>query len=360
MLRIVQLVEDLRTGGLERMAVDLAVAHREAGHDSRIYCLQTRGDLADEAESRGIPVTAFEKKPGLSVGVMNQLRAALKRDRAQVIHMHNPGVHHYGAIAAWFAGVKCVINTRHGVSSSSGKPFNDRWFRLVWPLTSQVVYVSAHSMKYYQQQQILPSDKSCVIVNGIRLEPFARTEAHPAALRPRLRFGTVGRLVPVKGHAILLEAFGRLREKYPDAELHIAGGGPLQSDLQERIARMDHPQAVTLAGPRTDIAHFLSELDVFVFSSLSEGLPMTILEAMAAGLPIVSTDVGGIPEVAPMGAVAWLVPPADATALTNAMTEAAQSPRLAAMGAKARRLAFAEYSVKQMQRKYEDLYRRFL
>lgn len=356
-MRIVQIVEDLRVGGLERMAVDLAIAHRAAGHDSRIYCLQERGDLAEEAEAAGIPVTAFFKKPGFSPQIVLALAEHLMQDRPHVLHGHNSGVHHYAALSAKLAGVPVVVNTRHGVSMSNGKPFDDRWFRRVWPITSGVAYVSAHSQRHYESEQILPADKGTVILNGIRLDAYRERYASPDP--KRLVMGTVGRLVPVKGHVHLIDAFAQVAPDLPHATLRIIGYGPLEEELRKQIDHHGLTDRVTLLGPRSDIAEQLAQLDLFVFSSLSEGLPMTTLEALAAGLPIVSTRVGGIPEVAPAPDFAWFAEPADPTGLAERILQASQAD-LAAMGRRARERAFALYSVEAMQQNYERWYRSLL
>lgn len=352
-LRIVQLVEDLRVGGLERMAIDLATAHREAGHDSRIACLLIRGDLADQAESQGIPVTAFHKPPGLSIPTLLTLARHLQDVRPHVVHSHNSGVHHYAALACAFAQIPVLVNTRHGVRQSNGQPFNDRWFRRVMPLTGKVVSVSQDSRSFYEQHGIVPPSKSAVIINGTRLDAYRTRQAQPDPRR--LRLGTVGRLVPVKGHSYLLDAFALVHRELPHATLDIVGYGPLETELRQQAR--DLP--VTFLGARDDVPDQLASYDLFVFSSLSEGLPMTILEALAAGLPIASTRVGGIPEVAPEGDVAWYAPPADAPALARAILDAARSD-LAAVGQRARRLAFDHYSLETMQRQYESLYRSLL
>jgi glycosyltransferase involved in cell wall biosynthesis len=358
-VRIVQLVENLRVGGLERMALDLAVAHQQAGHHSIIYCMLEAGDLAVEAGNLGIPVVAFQKPPGFSLKFIWRLAQQLRKDGVQAIHGHNPGVHHYAALAAKLAGTKAVVNTRHGVSMSDGRPFNDQWFRRVLPLTSQVAYVSDHSRHYYESNGIVPPEKGVTLVNGIRLDAYRNRAAKPGARRPKLVFGTVGRLQKVKGHADLLRAFQKVHQQMPDTELRIIGYGPLESELKALIEQLQLQGKALLLGGRSDIADQLADLDLFVFSSLSEGLPMTTLEALAAGLPIVSTRVGGVPEVAPEGDVALFSPPGDFEALADNLLVMAQRKDLAEIGSRARQLAFEKYSIESMQKSYEAIYRRF-
>ncbi len=355
-MRIVQLVETLETGGLERIAVDLALAQQKAGHMPILYCMFSGGPLADEARAAGIPVIEFHKKPGFSVKMMFTLARQLRRDAADVLHTHNPGVHHYGAVSAWMAHVPVVVNTRHGPATSFGRAYQERYFRAVMPLTDRVIFVCEDSRRYLIEKRGLPSAKSAVIINGIELEPFLERPATPRSGLPRIRFGAVGRMVPVKAHAILIDAFAKIADRLPEAELRIVGGGPLEDDLRARARQTGLNGRIHIEGLNHRIADVLRELDVFVMSSTSEGLPLVILEAMAAGLPVVSTRIGGVPEVAPEGSVSVLCPPGSADELAEAMYRAATTCDLACMGKTARELAIAKFSLDQMWRSYEAVY----
>jgi glycosyltransferase involved in cell wall biosynthesis len=355
-MRIVQLVETLETGGLERIAVDLALAQKRAGHSAMLYCLFTGGPLADEACAAGIPVTEFNKEPGLSVKMMFRLARQLRRDAADVVHTHNPGVHHYGALAAWMARVPAIVNTRHGPATSFGHPYQERYFRAVMPLTDRVVFVCEDSRRYLVEKLGLPNTKSAVILNGIALGAFLEKPAAPLSASPKIRFGAVGRMVPVKAHSILIDAFAQLSRKLPHAELRIVGGGPLEDQLKEQARKVGLEDRIRIQGLNHHIADVLQQLDVFVMSSTSEGLPLVILEAMAAGLPVVSTRIGGVPEVAPEGDVSMLCTPGSASDLAEAMYKAATSCDLTSMGKRAREMAIAKFGFDQMWRSYEAVY----
>lgn len=359
-MRIVQLVETLEVGGMERLAVDLAVAQRANGHQVSMYCLLGAGPLRAGLDSAAIPVVEFHKERRSKPAVAWSMARQLRKDRAEVVHGHNPGVHHYAAVAKRAAGVPVCINTRHGVISSQSEPYQERYFRWVEPWTDHVVFVCDYVRKGLEQQLRYPSAKCSVIRNGISYEPFVRHPASPGGRRPKIRFGTIGRLVPAKGHASLIEAFAAIAPRLPDADLSIYGYGPLESELLAQVERLGLEGRVRLEGRTEDPARVLQSLDVFVLSSLSEGLPLVVLEAMAAGLPILSTRAGGVSEVAPEGATAWLCEPGNAPDLAAAMLRAAESPELAAMGAAARRLALADYGIAHMSHRYEQLYRDLL
>jgi glycosyltransferase involved in cell wall biosynthesis len=365
-MRIVQLVETLETGGLERIAVDLALAQKMAGDSPMLYCMFTGGPLADEAHRAGIPVTEFHKEPGFSAKILFMLARQLRRDAADVVHTHNPGVHHYGAVAAGMARVPAVINTRHGPATSSGRAYQERYFRAVMPLTDRVVFVCEDSRRYLEDQRGLASGKSAVILNGVELGAFLERPAAPRSASPRnasprsgstgTRFGAVGRMVPVKAHSILIDAFAQLSCKLPAAELRIVGGGPLENALKEQTRKAGLDGRIHIEGFNPRIADVLRELDIFVLSSTSEGLPLVILEAMAAGLPVVSTRIGGVPEVAPEGEVSVLCAPGSASDLAEAMYKAATACDLACMGRKAREMAIANFSLDRMWRSYQAVY----
>ena len=358
-MRIVQLVEDLELGGLERLAVDLALAQHGAGHQVWVYCVFGAGPLAGSLEAAGIPVVPFHKSPGFSISTVLAMAKRLRADRIDIIHGHNPGVHHYAALAARLAGVPVCVNTRHSVTTSKGLPYQERYFRWVRPLTSQVVLVCDFVRRGLERKLGYPPEKCSVILNGIPLAPFLARPASPGARRPRFRFGTIGRLVPAKGHAILLEAFARVRQAAPEAELSIYGYGDLQENLSAQIASLGLEGQARLEGRTANSAQTLQDLDVFVFSSVNEGLPLVILEAMAAGLPIVSTDVGGIPEVLPKES-AWLCPPGDVEALAGAMLQAVKCADLRERGEIARRLAANRHGLEHMAAGYQELYKRLL
>ena len=358
-MRIVQLVENLELGGLERLAVDLAIAQQQAGHQAIVYCLHGSGPLAQSLEAAGIPVVAFSKAPGFSLGTVLRMARRMRSDRVDVVHGHNPGVHHYAALAARLSGVPVCINTRHSAATSKSLPYQERYFRWVKPLTSHVVFVCDYVGRLLEPQLGYPAAKCSVILNGIPLAGFLARPASPGSRLPRIRFGTIGRLVPAKGHSILIDAFALVCRSAPAAELSIFGYGSLAGELAAQIARLGLEGRVRLEGRTDDSPGALRDLDVFVLSSVNEGLPLVILEAMAAGLPILSTSVGGIPEVLPKES-AWLCPPGDAEALAAAMLQAAGCGDLRERGEVSRRVASAGYGLEHMVRRYEELYRRLL
>lgn len=368
-MRIVQFVNNLDMGGLERFVLDLAQCQLAAGHTPVIYCLTHSGRLAAEAESSGIKVHSFEKAAGPHPGVLWNIARQLRIDRPDVLHSHNHLVHHYAVVAGRLAGVPVLINTRHGseriMESSPTGSFvsnlpvdkrSDLIYRATLPFVDCVVLISEATRRFYVQHRGVPASKARVVLNGAHLEKFLASPAHPGNTPPRIRFGTAARLVPVKDHFTLLRAFAAVAQEVPHSELAIAGDGPLRNDLEAFTQELNISHRVTFAGALPDTPGFLSGLDIFVLSSLSEGLPISLLEAMAAGLPVVSTRAGGVDEVAVEGQTAFLAEPADVQGLAQAMIKMAKRSDLAEMGAIGRELVKTRFRIEQSWAEYCKLF----
>lgn len=368
-MRIVQFVNNLDMGGLERFVLDLAQCQLAEGHQPAIYCLTHPGRLAAESERSGIKVHSFDKSAGPHPGTLWKIVRQLRIDRPDVLHSHNHLVHHYAVVAGRLAGVPVLVNTRHGservmVSSPSGSfvstapvdKSSDLIYRATVPFVDSVVLISEATRRFYIQHRGVPASKTRVILNGAHLEKFLASPAHPAAAPPRIRFGTAARLVPVKDHYTLLRAFAAVVLQVPHAELAIAGDGPLRKELEAFTKELNLSDRVTFTGALPDTPKFLSELDIFVLSSLSEGLPISLLEAMAAGLPVVSTRAGGVDEVAIDGETAFLADPADAEDLAQAMIKMAKRSDLAEIGALGREKVKTQFRIEQSWAEYHKLF----
>jgi glycosyltransferase involved in cell wall biosynthesis len=368
-MRLVQFVNNLDMGGLERMVLDLAQCQLAEGHETAIYCLTHPGRLAADAERSGIKIHSFEKPGGPSPGIVLKIARQLRIDRPDVLHSHNHLVHHYGVVAGKLAGVPVLVNTRHGservMSSSPTGSFvsnlpvdriSDLIYRATLPFVDSVVLISEATRRFYVQHRGVPASKARVILNGAHLEKFLESPAHPGGSPSRIRFGTAARLVPVKDHYTLLRAFATVVRDIPHAELEIAGDGPLRRELEAFTNKQNLSERVKFVGALPDTPKFLSELDIFVLSSLSEGMPISLLEAMAAGLPIVSTRAGGVDEVAIEGQNAFLAEPADVDGLAHAMVKMAKRADLAEMGAIGREKVKTGFRIENSWAEYNKLF----
>jgi len=352
-MRIVQLLPSLDLGGMERLAVDLARQQKAEGHRPSIYCTSHTGQLAPEAESADVPVQSFGKTTGFSLRLIGDLASRLRVDRPDVLHAHNAQVLHYGIAAARLAGVPVVVNTRHG-GNMNWDPHCERIWRQSVRWTDAVVFISEGVREFYVTKDRLSIRNTSVIHNGIDIDKFSAHPAHPAACLPRFRVGCVGRLVPAKDHVTLIRAFALVAEVMPEAELHILGDGPCRVAISRTAESLGIANRVFLDGASFDVAGFLSTLDMFVLPSIDEGLSISLMEAMAAGLPIVST-LPGLTELAPESVVAGYCSPGQPESLAEYILRAANRRDLPALGEAARRWA-QKFGIQESWRQYRDLF----
>jgi glycosyltransferase involved in cell wall biosynthesis len=359
-MNIVQVVRSLELGGLERVALDLAIAQKEAGNCVSIYSVyKYEPALLDEAERAGLRVVQFDKLTGFSTQTLWSMARQLRRDQASTVHTHNELVHTYGTIAGRLAGVPCIVNTIHGTKVGMD-PRLDRNYRSLLPWTDAVVTVSNETAAQFAAERARYRDRFHVIPNGIPVDRFMALSARPGSQWPRIKLGTVARLADVKDQATLIRAFRIVQQANHQAELHILGDGPLRASLELLSKQLELDRGITFHGASPKVAEFLSGLDVFVLSSVSEGLPIAVLEAMSAGLPIVSTRVGGISEVATEHEVAEYCIPGDPGALALAIQSILEPQRLRIMGLAGQAIARRSFTIQAMAEGYEALYRTLL
>jgi glycosyltransferase involved in cell wall biosynthesis len=353
-MKIVQLLPSLDIGGMERLAVDLARQQKAEGHEPFIYCTSHSGHLAPEAEAVDVPVRSFGKTAGFSLRLIWDLASSLRVDRPDVLHAHNALVLHYGIAAARLARVPVVVNTRHG-GNMNWDPHCERIWRQSVPWTDAVVFISEGVREYYVSRDRLSQRNTSVIYNGINLETFSARPAHPAAALPLFRVGCVGRLVPAKDHVTLIRAFALVTAVMPEAELHILGEGPCRSAIAQTAESLGVANRVFLHGASCDVSGFLSTLDLFVLSSIDEGLPISLMEAMAAGLPVVSTRLPGLTELAPESVVAGYCTPGEPESLAEHIRSAAKRRDLPALGEAARQWA-QKFGIRETWHQYLSVF----
>ena len=359
-MNIVHVIRSLELGGLERLAIDLAAAQNHHGNCAHVYSVYRHDPaLLQDAEKAGVRVVQFNKGTGFSIRTVWEMAKQLRRDRADVVHTHNELVHTYGTIAGRLAGVPCIVNTIHGTKAGID-PRLDRNYRTLLPWTDAVITVSGETAAQFDAERLRYRRKFRSILNGIPVDKFVAQSARPGSQWPRIRIGTVARLVDVKDHATLIRAFQSIHTTYANAELHFLGDGPLRKNLERLAAQLGLDRSVVFHGASLDVPGFLCGLDLFVLSSLSEGLPLAVLEAMSAGLPIVSTRVGGICEVAPPHEAAEYCPPGNPEALAQAMRATLEPQRLESMGHAGQSIAKRSFTIEVMCDGYRDLYQEFL
>jgi glycosyltransferase involved in cell wall biosynthesis len=353
-MKIVQLLPSLDFGGMERLAVDLARQQKVEGHEPSIYCTSHPGQFAPEAMAANVPVHSFGKTTGFSLRLILDLASRLRVDRPDVLHAHNALVLHYAIAAARLARVPVVVNTRHG-GNGNWDPHCERIWRHAVRWIDSLVFVSEGVREFYVTRDCLSRRNTAVIYNGIDLDKFASHPAHPAAALPTFRMGSVGRLVPAKDHVTLIRSFAMVSRAMPTAELHILGDGPCRAVIAQTAESLGVANRVFLHGASRNVPGFLSTLDLFVLSSVDEGLPISLMEALAAGLPVVSTRLPGLTELAPETVVAGYCTPAHPKSLAEEILRAANRRDLPALGKAASRWA-QKFAIRETWHNYQAVF----
>lgn len=360
-LRIAVALESSGPGGAENMVVQLASELLRRGHAPVVVSLRP-GWMTERAEAAGLPVWIVPQRRGLDPLWIPRFAARLRREHIDLLHSHEFAMNIYGGAAAWLARVPSVA-TLHGRSYATEAPRRARAYRWLRALGMPIVAVSHDLAGFLAPRLALPPDALDVVYNGIAL-PALRSPAEREALRKstRAEIGApgeaplalaVGNLYPVKDHATLLRA-ALLR---PGLHVAIAGRGAEEENLRALATELGIAARVHLLGLRDDVPRWLAGADVFVQPSRSEGLPLAVLEAMAAALPVVATRVGGMHEAVVDGETGALVPPGEPMELARALAVVLDDPALgasrgAAGHARVRRL----FSAPAMAAGYERVY----
>jgi sugar transferase (PEP-CTERM/EpsH1 system associated) len=363
--RVAQVIPSLQVGGLQKIVVRL-VDHFQSRMDHLVVTPSGDGPLRTRF-STGVPVRPLAD-PRRS-GKWNAVRMArlFRAYRPDVVHTRNWTCLD-AIIGARLAGVPVVIHGEHGREASDpegSNAFRRRVRRLLAPLVTEFVTVSRDLARWLASDVGIPPAKITQIYNGVDTEAFSPGDRHEAREglglpHDPIVMGTVGRLDPVKDHRGLIEAFHRLASRR-DTRLLIVGDGPCRPELERLTNQLGLRGRVHLLGERDDINVMLRALDVFILPSLGEGISNAILEAMATGLPVVATRVGGNPELVDDGVTGFLVPSGSTNSLTAALLRYLDDPGLMRHhGDAGRTRTLNEFSLSRMFAAYDALYARVL
>ncbi|OLC06746.1 MAG: hypothetical protein AUH42_05010 [Gemmatimonadetes bacterium 13_1_40CM_70_11] len=361
--RVAHLIETDGPGGAERMLAQLAGELQGAGCPGVAFLpAGQEGWLSRELAAAGIVVEYFQLDRPLSPKLAASLATAFRRHRIDLAHSHEFTMAFYGAWAARQARVPHII-TMHGGRYYAGRLRRKLALRAAAALSGGVVAVSQVLAGQLCRDLWIRSTRITTIPNGVRFDPLAQsTIRSELALSPEDPLVvTVGNLYPVKGHRVLLDAAALLSSQHPNLHVAIAGRGELAATLVEQASELGLAGRLHLLGLRTDVANVLAAADVFVLPSLSEGLPLALLEAMCAARPIVASAVGEVPVALAAGAAGLLVEPGNAAALAAALHRVlANRFEAQLLGKSAQARAAAEYGIARMVTRYAALYERLL
>lgn len=363
-MRILHIVRSLNVGGIERLVADLALEQKRTGAVVGVMTVKEIGVVGDQLQANGIHVLCCRISP-TNLGLLRwarQLNKYLRKNRPDVIIEHS-NLHGIVALALRSIRGIVLVSVIHNVYASCRMGFLKqlllrRIYLRYWPVLATV----SESVRQHEHSRYgTPLKRMKVIPNGIvtsEFEQTTKTDAASAAIERRFIVGSVGRLCEQKDFSLMLEAWCRFRKVFHNesSELQIAGDGFLRRDLEERISSLGLNSSVRLLGQRADVAAVLRGFSVFLTTSKYEGHPIAVLEAMAAGLPVVGFDVAGIRDVLKDHVNGLLVAERNPQGIVEALVALAGDPGLRKrLGHAGREIASERYSIQACRLAYDQI-----
>jgi len=377
-IRILRIIARLNVGGPAIHVALLTERLSPPEYESLLVCGNidpTEGDMAYFARERGVEPLVLPEL-GRALNMVSDLRTIwklyrlMRRYRPDIVHTHTAKAGFTGRLAARLAGVPVIVHTFHGhVFRGYFSPAKTRVFLLLERLAarmSDAVLTLTETLRseLADEFRVTSRERITVLPLGFDLSPFLTAERHSGAFRRDWNIppgvpliGLVGRMVPVKNIPLFLQAAALVRAERPEARFVLIGDGELRGQLEAQVDELGLRPAITFTGWQRDLAPAYADMDVLVISSVNEGTPVSVIEALATGCPVVATAVGGLPDLLDHGALGKLVPSGDAGALAQAILETLRQPY---DGAAARRLMGERYGIDRLVADLDTLYRNLL
>ena len=358
------------TGGLENGLVNLINHMPRDAYRHAVIALTQVTDFRQRVTRDDVQFIALDKPPGHAVKLYPRLAQVFRQLQPAVVHTRNLAALEC-ALPAWWAGVPVRVHGEHGrdVEDMDGTSRKYQWLRRAYkPWVTHYVALSRDLAGYLSDRVHVPAERLSQVYNGVDTQRFRPADGAPPRIEgcpfdPHAHWlvGTVGRMQQVKDQPTLVRAFVRLMAEQPAlrerVRLVMLGGGPLREQVQRIVDEAGLGALCWLPGERSDVADVMRGLSCFALPSLAEGISNTILEAMASGLPVVATHVGGNAELVDEGSTGLIVPPGDPQALAAAIGSLASDPgQAAAMGRAGRTRAVGQFSLEAMVARYQGIY----
>jgi glycosyltransferase involved in cell wall biosynthesis len=363
-------LDETSVGGVELLMLDVFRAFDPAVVEPSLICLRAPGPLAEDYRSAGFPVDVLDRSGKSDPRTLPRLVRALRREGADAVlvsHHHRASLA-LGPVAARLAGVPVTLIAAHDMDlAGAGGRVLPRWAVAGLRAASALVLLAPSQGEYLHREEGVgrrpwSRTREVVVPNGV---PFGPAPAKPARAAARARLdlpadafvvGVVARLTAQKAHHVLLQAFADLRTTHPRARLVVVGSGPREQELRDLATGLGVADGVRFTGLRRDVADLRPAFDVACLSSVHEGVPVAVLEAMAAGTPVVATDCGALRDLVGDGEHGYLVPVGDAGALADRLRALADDPALRRrLGAAARGRVSDRFRLEHTARGYEAL-----
>jgi len=365
-INILHIYQNSKIGGIQQQILSLVMAYDREKFCPVVCCFGPKMEVGIEIEKAGIEVVALNRRRynKFSAGIIFDLYRLMKDRNIHVLRTHKYRANFYGRIAGALAGVPVIVASEHNIYRDEKERRLIRRIsnKILSMVTDKMVTVSDAIRKDILRYDRVSPSKVMVLHNGVdteRFKPgvnFGDVREQHALSKDDVVIGFVGRLVINKGLNYLIEAFALLKDSC-NAKLLIVGDGSLMEELKKQAKDKGLEGSVIFTGLRRDITDILSTIDLFVLPSIKEGLPNSLLEAMAMSKPVVATAVGGVPEIIEHGATGLLVQPADRDGLAAAIKTVIDNPLMAKnMGIAARDFIENNYSIKATAGRWETLY----
>lgn len=364
--KVLHLIDSAGMYGAERVILTLLDELKESPFPGIVGCIRDNNSgvpqIIEEAQKKRIETKLFTIRRGFNPKGIAQILHYVKRNSIRIVHSHGYKPNIFLSVVPHNG--MTVLSTVHGWSKQNatmrGKIY-EFFDSLSLRMMHKVIAVSKAVSKDLVGRG-LKKEMIEIIYNGIKIDQTDSVASRETGTQQnKLTFGAVGRLTKVKGYQYLIEAMASVVAAIPDSRLIIAGDGPVKNELLQKISRLGLNSNIVLVGYQTSIQQFLSGIDLFIMPSLSEGLPMALLEAMAYGKPVLASSVGGIPEVITDGESGVLVPPADSNALSRGILKLCMDQDFrTGMSQRAKELVGKTFSSGNMAEQYAALYSRFI
>lgn len=353
-MKILQVIPYFCFGGAETMCENLTYALRKLGHEVCVVSLyHERTPISRRMEEAGVRILYLDKKFGMDVSMVPKLTKIMKQEKPDAVHTHLDVVK-YAAAAAKLAGVKKCVHTVHNVAEKEAeglaRRINHVYFRLG---LAKPVALSPQVQQTIAQVYSVEIGGIPVIYNGVDLSRCLPKEGYEASKPVRLLH--IGRFNEQKNHAALLRSFRKVLQKYPDTRLELLGDGELFEETRRYAQELGIAEKVQFHGSQSNVYPYLQNADIFLLPSDYEGMPMTIIEAMGTGLPVLATAVGGVPDMIEQEKSGLLVP-CDENAVCEACCRLISDPELRQRLGQQARQDSLRFSAEHMAKEYCRLY----
>ena len=377
-IRIVNLIARLNVGGPAVAVTHLTERMSAPDYESFLVCGTIEpgeGDMTYYAKERGIepiiiPELGRSLNPVRDIRTLWKVYQLIKEMKPDVVHTHAAKAGFVGRLAAWLAGVPVIVHTFHGhVFRGYFSPSKTQFFifleRMTARMSDTIITLSdGLRRELAEEYHIARKGRITVLPLGLDLGVFTKMARKSGVFRKEYDIpddapliGIVGRITPIKNHSLFLKAAAEIQKQLPKARFVIVGDGETRAEIEALVDQLALREAVIFTGWQKDLAHIYSDLDVLVISSVNEGTPVTVIEGLAAGCPVVATAVGGLPDLLDHGKLGKLVDDQEPSSLAKAIVEVVAKPP---DGAEAQALMVDRYGIDRLVKDLDGLYRGIL